>query len=244
MGCRPGAALLHPRALLHPSARSNSGQLPRPASSSSAAASTVWYSPTSVAASASGKGGAPSYAPSASSWLTQDHPNHSAQLAQFVAASATLQRDGLIASPRHPDGASIAAALRQSQLPAVDASQPQAAPRHRQDPRLESCTHLSGIIVRSAGSVHPVTGRWQGAIVETGAGKVFINRGDRVFPHGRTQSLGSHDNMPEVPIGTTVEVLILDRRNRLSKNSNYAPRADRWWVEGESSLVKGASSIW
>ena len=117
LGVRQGAPVVEP-----------SGQLPRPASTSTA--STICYSPTSAAAS--GKGGvavphshataphlacsATSVAGSASSWLPQDHPNHSAQMSQFVAASCTLQRHGLIASPRHPEGASIAAALRQTEI--------------------------------------------------------------------------------------------------------------------------------
>ena len=226
------------------------------AAAAAAAAAAAYLRPCSPAAvvlpshatgSASGRGNAalPSYAPSASSWLPQDHPNHSAQLAQFVAASTTLQRGGFIASARHPDRAIMAAALRQSHLPAEDASQAQAAaPSQRHDPRLESCTHLSGIIARSAGSVHPDTRRWQGAMVETSAGKVFINRGDRVFPHGQTRAIPAHDNIPEVPVGTNVEVLVLDLRSSRSRNPNYAPRADRWWVEGESTLRFGLESIW
>ena len=166
-------------------------------------------------------------------------------MAQFVTASVALQRDGLIASTRHPNRASIAAALRESQLPAAETSQPQAAlTAEQQDPRLERCTHLNGIIARPAGRVHLVTGRWQGAFVETISGNVFINRGDRVFREGRTRAIATHDNTQETPVGTNVEVLILDLHSRQTGNSNYAPRADRWWVEGECSLEMALSSIW
>ena len=224
MGVRQGAPVVEP-----------SAQLPRPASTSTVSSfvysptsparsaasgkgggavppfyATIPQSasrPTSVAGLASGKSGGAlsSYAPSASSWLPEDHINHSAQMAQFVTASVALQRDGLIASTRHPNRASFAAALRESQLPAAETSQPQAAlTAEQQDPRLERCTHLNGIIARPAGRVHLVTGRWQGAFVETSSGNVFINRGDRVFPHGQTRAIPAHDNIPEVPVGTNV----------------------------------------